>query len=66
MSSENSQEQERLSIQAQEHALTPDLAEQFEKEQQEDLEDYELINYIEQRDQLDQELETMLAELSLK
>lgn len=66
MNSELSQELQRLSLQAQENALPPDLAESFEREQQEDLEDDALIHYMDQRDQLDQELESMLAELSLK
>lgn len=65
MNSELTQELQRLSLQAEEYTISPDLAEEIEQQQQEDLEDDALIDYINHRDQLDQELDSMIAELSL-
>lgn len=65
MNSELTQELQRLSLQAEEYTISPDLAEEIEQQQQEDLEDDALIDYINLRDQLDQELDSMIAELSL-
>lgn len=65
MNSELTQELQRLSLQAEEYTISPELAEKIEQQQQEDLEDDALIDYINHRDQLDQELDSMIEELSL-
>lgn len=65
MNGEHLQELQRLSLQAQENALTVDCALLLEQEAQEDLEDDELIEYIEQQEQTEVELDKLLSELSL-
>lgn len=65
MAGEHLEELQRLSLQAQENTLTPDLAQIFEQEAWEDLEDDDLIEYVEQQEQLDQELHRIMSELSI-
>ncbi|CAR26175.1 hypothetical protein ZYGR_0E01580 [Zygosaccharomyces rouxii] len=63
MTSERERELRRLKLQAEEHAIRMDEVEKFEKEQREEIEDEELLDYVEKREQCEKELEQMLADL---
>lgn len=65
MIGEHLQEVNQLKLQAQQHVIPPELAETLEKEQQEDLEDDELMEFIDRKEKWDKELEQVLSELSI-
>lgn len=65
MKGEHLQEVNQLALQAQQHVIPPELVETMEKEQQEDLEDDELIEFIDRKEKWDKELEQVLSELSI-
>lgn len=66
MRGEHQEETQRLQAQALEHAIPDDLLETLEWEQQEDLQDDELIELIDQREQWEKELDQVLSELIIK
>lgn len=60
MESLRRQELQRMSQQAEEHTIPMEEVEELESEQQEDLDDEALIEYIAQRERLEKELDNML------
>lgn len=60
MESLRRQELQRMSQQAEEHTIPMEEVEELESEQQEDLDDEALIEYIAQRERLEKQLDNML------
>ena len=65
MSGERSRELQVLGKQAEDNSIPPEIAEEIEKEQQEDLSDDDLIELLTNQSHWEQELELMLSDLTI-
>lgn len=63
MNSEREKELQSLKLQAEEHAIPMDEVERLEKEEQEEKDDDELLDYVAEREHIGKELDQMLADL---